>query len=209
MARKAAHEIAKARWPQGRQTIWNAIQTLGKSDDPFSLTGIWEECGCEIPRDTVRDYVRSLTNGEFLTKVKQHTPRSSAEYKLTGRHGTEAPRVRPDGTLVTQGAGVEAMWRTIKLLGNFTAAELALTASTSNARITEETARSYVKYLKKAGYVRVVQAGTPGRNSNRARWSFVKRNDPGPKPPQIQRIKQLFDPNTNKVVWRDDQEGDA
>ncbi len=201
MARQSADKVANARWPQGRQVIWEAIRGQGASYLTFSVRDVWDACGREIPKDTIRDYIRALLAGGFLKQVTAPTPRKSATYQIVGKHGAEAPRVRPDGSIVTQGAGTEAMWRTIKVLGTFSAAELALTASTDVAPVTEETAKTYLRYLERAGFVRCVVKGKPGRGGNKDRWNFVKSRDPGPLPPQIQRIKQVFDPNSNSVVW--------
>ena len=201
MARQSVDKVANAKWPQGRQVIWTEIRRLGAGDALFTTPDIWEGCGREIPRDTVRDYVRALHAGGFLEQVTASGPRKAATYRIVGKHGAEAPRVRPDGSIVTQGAGTEAMWRTIKVLGTFSAAELALTASTDVAPVTEETAKTYLRYLERAGFVRCVVKGKPGRGGNKDRWNFVKSRDPGPLPPQIQRIKQVFDPNSNSVVW--------
>ena len=109
--------------------------------------------------------------------------------------------MRPDGSAVTQGAGTGAMWRSMKILGSFTAPELALLATTDVARVTEETAKTYLRFLERAGFVARVEKARPGHKPSKDRWRFVKSRDPGPLPPQIQRIKQVFDPNSDTVVW--------
>ena len=72
-----------------------------------------------------------------------------------------------------------------------TPAELALAASTKVVAVKTATAADYLKFMLRAGYVR----------RNAGRYSFVRARDPGPLAPQIQRVKQVFDPNSKTVVW--------
>lgn len=53
--------------------------------------------------------------------------------------------------------------------------------------------------LLNTGFLRVVQKADPVKG--RIATYRLIRND-GPKPPQIQRVKQVFDPNTGKVYQR-------
>jgi hypothetical protein len=64
------------------------------------------------------------------------------------------------------------------------------------------TARSYLKWLKRAGYVVEVQASKPG---TKARFRLGHGKYTGPRPPMIQRIGQVFDPNLGEVVFRQDE----
>jgi len=202
MARKPADVIAKSNKPYGRDAIWTAIRKLASTakDATFTCRDIFDACGHEVKKGTIKTYVNGLTNAGYLT-TGIRTPGAffeATKYRLSRNVGAEAPRVRKDGSEVTQGLGTEAMWRTMKTLNAFTAAELALAASTSKAQVAETAAADYLKFMIKAGFVRAVAKGAPGKP---ARMAFIRARDPGPKPPQIQRIKQVFDPNSNTVVW--------
>jgi len=209
MARKPENEVATARWPQGRQVIWTAIRSLSRSQTRFTLSEIWTATKAEIHRDTIRTYVKSLVLGGILSKSGPEKPGAASHYKLENDPGSEAPRISRNGREVTQGLGTEAMWRTMKIMGSFTAAELALSASTEKAIVTEETAKTYLRYLERAGFVGITLKAVRGNKGGRARYRFVRSRDPGPKPPQIQRIKQVFDPNSNTVVWPKPEQGDG
>lgn len=97
------------------------------------------------------------------------------------------------------------MWRTMRILKEFSAKDLAIQASTETVKVAEGEAKTYVHYLHKAGYLVIV---SPHRSGNRsmtgklARYRLIISKFSGPKPPVIQRIKQVFDPNAGKVVWK-------
>lgn len=42
----------------------------------------------------------------------------------------------------------------------------------------------------------------PARGRIRARYRFIAGRNSGPRPPQVQRLKQVYDPNLDRVVWR-------
>ena len=204
MARKPADQVAASRWPQGRQVVWTAIRTLGKDGSTFTLSDVWTECEREIARATIKTYVQGLARAGFLD-ARPGAPGKATVYTLIHNPGAEAPRVTRTGEAVTQGLGTEALWRTIKILGAFDCAELALAASTEAAPVSVETAKTYVKFLCHARLLRLVRKGDAHR---RARYAFVSARDPGPLAPQIQRIKRVWDPNANAVLWPR-TEGDA
>lgn len=200
MARKPSDEIANSKFPYGRDAIWAAIRTLHKcnGDAGFTRRDIYTECKHEIPRGTIQTYTEGLLKAGYIAEAETGERFHSTIYHLIKDVGAEAPRVRKDGTEVTQGLGTEAMWRSMKTLNAFTAGELCLAASTSKAQVTEPSAMDYLKFMRRAGYIREVSKGTPGKP---ARYAFIRSQDPGPKPPQIQRIKHVFDPNSGTVVW--------
>ncbi len=97
------------------------------------------------------------------------------------------------------------MWRTIRMVKQFTPRDLALQSSTEEVGVTEATARTYCTMLLKAKYLRVIQKAVPGKRQ--AIYLFVR--DTGPLPPQIQRVKQVYDPNINEVVYYPPTAGEA
>ena len=115
------------------------------------------------------------------------------------------PRVRKDGTLITQGAGRKNLWRTAKIMGEFSVVDLQVFASTDKVRISENEAADYVHYLVKAGYLTILK---PARTrGGRARYRFDMSRYTGPQPPQVQRVRQVYDPNIGKVVWSGGTDG--
>ena len=124
-------------------------------------------------------------------------------YILMKDPGIEAPRVRKDGTEVTAGIGREQMWRSMRILGEFCATDLAAVSDQTRPVALNE-AKTYIYYLHKAGYLRCVRAAqNGGRNTPGAlaRYRLIPTRYTGPKPPMIQSVKRVWDPNLKKVVW--------
>ncbi|MEW6490806.1 MAG: hypothetical protein AB1578_23205, partial [Thermodesulfobacteriota bacterium] len=66
-------------------------------------------------------------------------------------------------------------------------------ASIEEHVVGEADAEHYCRYLAKAGYLARV---------GHRRYRHLPRRRTGPLPPQIQRVRQVFDPNTGEVVWK-------
>ncbi|WP_423828505.1 hypothetical protein, partial [Staphylococcus aureus] len=76
---------------------------------------------------------------------------------------------------------------------------LAVQASTEEHAVRHREAQYYIGYLYRAGYLHRTVAGGPGRP---ARYRLIPSRYTGPLPPQIQRIRQVWDANKQEVVWR-------
>lgn len=188
MSRLSADKVARKRGPQGRDGIWKAARWMGE----FTVPALVAETG--IPQKTVADYLKALEAGKYLSSEKKG--QAARVYKLVKDTGIETPRVQRDGSPVTQGLCNEQMWRTMKRLKQFSSRDLAINASTDDQQVSEVQAQSYCTWLHKGKYLNVQSRGRKGRPTV---YRFVR--DTGPKPPQVQRIKQIFDPNTGKVAW--------
>ncbi len=197
MARKSRKTMDKLNGYDSREAMWKII----RSSTEFTIRELQQQTTLEI--STVRDYVNGLCAAGYLEKIG--TKRSGAAgnrgvaaraavFELIKNAGVDAPRVRKDGTKVTQGQGRINMWRTMRTIKNFTARELAINASTPDCIIKRSTARDYIKHLYLAGYLRK-QGG---------RYLFLKSSYTGPKPPMIQRVKRVWDQNLKKIMWRED-----
>jgi len=197
--RKRVDLNAAARFPGGRDVIWSAIRKLRTG---FSIMDI--ERTTRINESTIRTYVQGLTKAGYLERLNAEPvggryPR--AAWNLIRDVGIDAPRVTRTGKAVSQGLGRENMWRTMRILNSFTVVELCATASTDTVTVDIMDAQHYCKYLQRAGYLRVV---TPGHSGKRRRYALLKARYSGPKPPMIQRVHQVFDPNLGAVVWPKD-----
>lgn len=186
-----------------RPQMWAAIRRLGADGRFFTLDDIRGALRGPVKRERVRDYLKALVAGGYLEPVVipgQVTDKpgllrfkATPAYRLIRDPGAEAPRVRADGSPVTQGQGREAMWRTLRILGVCTLRELVATASTPDWTITESEARDYCDRLARVGFL-ARESGPSGRRY----WLFPGRYT-GPRPPQIRRNKQVWDPNTNTL----------
>lgn len=212
MARKPIHLTAANGYLETRDVVWAVIRALAPRGD-FSVSDIEGACHSELGRRvnerTIRTYVYSLEKAGYLARVEA-TERDAkgrwpaARWHLAQDTGVEAPRLRKDGSPVTQGAVREQMWRTMRVLGEFTPSDLAVHASTEEHPVTLNDTKEYCRYLALAGYLRVASRGKPGNRGGGGeltRYRFLTPRYTGPKPPMIQRTKRVFDPNRGTVVW--------
>ena len=206
MARKPAHlELAGGRGP--RQRIWEAIRKQAKD---FTAMGL--EKATVVDLYTIRTFVQALERGGFIAQINETTKVTDRKhYRLVKDVGVEAPRLDRKGN-VLPATGTENMWRTMRILGDFNATELAMRASTEQLKVAEETAKTYVRALATAGYLALIEAGHPfirGKGAKQSRYRLIASKYTGPRPPMIQRTKCIYDPNLGKIVWQEEPDHDA
>lgn len=180
-----------------RQRVWEAIR---KNKECFTLAQV--SSLTDVHYDTVKTYGQALKRAGIIGPKSVHEDAlvrdqagsfSEHDLQLIQDCGVEAPALNRDGTPNSMGLGNEAMWRTLRMLPSVTVDELANFASASVAT-TRSTAQSYLKWLEKAGYVR-------HNNGRPRRYELIRARYTGPRPPQIQRIGQVYDPNTAEVAY--------
>lgn len=197
--RKASDLVADLPRPQGRDVMWKAIRRL----KTFTLAQL--ESDTFIPQDTLRSYLRGLELAGFLTKTPSTQAKNdrgvptftAGSYTLVRDVGVQAPRVTRKGALVTQGGINDAMWLAMRALRAFSHVELVATANAGDVEVQQQTAQTYIKFLTRAGYLRQISKGGPGVH---ARYQLIPAMNTGPKAPQIQSVKQVFDLNRNQVM---------
>jgi hypothetical protein len=173
-----------------RQAVWDEIRGRGET----ALFTIGEIAKCvRLEQSSVRDYMIGLINAGYLGihTIRKATDGGNILY-LCNDIGVDAPRVRKDGTPVTMGQGRQQMWNAMRILKHFRAIDLAFNSSTDTLKIAESEAKSYCAALCKAGYL----VGKAEQN-----YMLIPSMWTGPQPPQIQRTKQVYDPNLRRVVW--------
>lgn len=195
MSRRTVDQIASSRDAEGRQVIWEAIRA--QAGQEFNMGDLFKDSW--INRHTIRSYLRALAAGGYIEKT-EHADRvglrDAVTWRLVKDEGFYAPRVNRKGEPVTQGLGVEQMWRTMRRLKEFTAGDLELYARTDDVAVTLTTVKSYCTMLLACGYLTCIQKANAHRQA-----TYRLTRDSGPLAPQIQRVKQVFDPNS-KTVYR-------
>lgn len=172
-----------------RDCAWAEIRRRKK----FRIDDIKKKCDTH-PRSIV-DYVIGLSRAGYVREL------GDGVFELARDAGVEAPMLRRDGQELRDTRQREDLWRTMKMLREFTAPELAIHASTEEFPISEHSASYYLDALRLAGYL--VPAGRTGR---RLRYRLLPSRAKS-KPPLIQHVMQVYDPNENKVVWQAGQIG--
>ncbi len=208
MARKPAH-LEQTGGKSPRQRIWEAIRARRKA---FSRDQLADACnGME---SKIADYVSVLQRAGIIEVIAEEAVNRGAInprriYRLVRDNGVEAPRISKAGDVVSMGSGTEAMWQTMHRMFEktpFTYRELVAFASTTAHPIKEQTAKSYVLTLHRAGYLRLVAAAQRGRNPTPAKFVLIASRYTGPRAPMIQRARTVYDPNEGRVVFVDEEE---
>ena len=190
-----ADRLAAAAKPSTRQAIWDAMRACEGAW--FTVADIrWVT---DRNKRTIATYLECLCAGGVAERATEMRADGSHLFRLIGAPAPEAPRLRKDGAPVVQGGGVENMWRSMRMLAQFSARELAIHSTTPRAKVSENTAKSYCSMLHRAGFLRAVRPSRPGQA---AIYRLIRNS--GPRPPMIQRVKRVFDPNTN-TVWPVDE----
>lgn len=184
-----------------RERIWQAILKLSPEGEAtkFDKNTVQDHCNPMVNWTQVDDYLDELAKAGYLkrvggTGVSKGVKGVPIEYSLVKRQG-EAPRVRRQGGQSTQGAGVEAMWRAMKVLPVFDYKDIARAASMGTLQVKDATAKHYVASLGRAGYLTLVKASKPGVP---AKHKLGKNT--GPHAPAITRTRVVFDRNTGEFV---------
>ena len=193
-----------------RQRIWDAIRSFGVGPGVIShwteamiieITRLDRANGGAIDPATLRSYRVALEAAGVINAI--YAVSDQKYYRLVRDEGVDAPRLRRDGTRVTQGLKQENMWRTLRMMrGDINAAELAAHASSSTVEVSKVAATDYLATLAKAGYLDITQRGKgTGRGGVAARYALRADMDTGPKPPMVCRTSVVFDANQRRVMW--------
>lgn len=188
MSRKPIDETTTAAKPQGQDGVWVEVRRR-KTFTPLEI-----HHATDIPKKTITDYAKRLVAGGVLEEIEGDG--TSPRFTLIRDMGVHTPRFRKNGEPVTQGMGNQNIWRSMRMMAEFSPLDLAAHSSTDTVEVSEATVRSYCTHLLRAGYLRVLVKAVPGKRQ--ARYRLIKNT--GPLPPKIQRVKQVFDPNLNQVV---------
>jgi len=180
----------------GQDAVWTAI----RAKRTFTITDLWGEV--DMHRKSIINHVKRLEAGGYVAKRgdfdSAEDRKDRFHYVLIKDAGVHVPRLTRDGQPVTQGAGNKNIWRSMRMLKEFSPLDIQAHASTGKVTVKINTVKAYCTTLTKAGYLRVSQKAKPPRTQ--ARYRIIR--DTGPYPPQIQSTKQLFDPNLNEVTYR-------
>ena len=175
-----------------RQMIWESLRK--KVGEWQAVLALSEDL--KVNRKTVMDYLDALEAARFVERKRDDGHQGLAWVRLVQDGGYHAPRLRKDGSPVTQGVGVANMWRSMRIVKIFTAPEIARLSTTSAVSVTEATAQSYIGILFATEFLSVVEKANPAIG-RKASYRLVRNT--GPKPPMIQRVKRVYDPNTGQV----------
>jgi hypothetical protein len=90
------------------------------------------------------------------------------------------------------------MWTALKALRGFNCTELASAASNATHQVSVQSAKTYARFLLRAGYLALSASSRPGVQ---ARYRFIRSRNTGPRAPLVCRDKSVMDANTGANVW--------
>lgn len=181
--------MGSGRRTNGREAIWTAIREL----KTFTAQDLSRKSGETV--DASRDYVRGLCAAGFVEPAGHSGAFKRASFNLVKDPGLDAPRVRRDGTIVPE-PGRDRMWRSMRILKDFSIKDLVATASLQEAPIAEGEAAFYCLCLARAGFLYEIQ---PNK-----RFRFLPSQYTGPRSPMVRRVREVVDANTGEVKWSGD-----
>ncbi|WP_417913701.1 hypothetical protein [Candidatus Electronema sp. JM] len=183
-------------------------RTPSNAQGKRNAAGLWEELRRRIgelvtvadlhlatgmDRSAIRDRLNAWNAGGYIAVQRPlpPVPNIGCKYSMTKDFGPLAPRVRKDGSQVLLGQGQQRMWVVMRILKSFSATELAVTASTPEHQIADASAKDYCRKLYKAGYLRLGENG---------RYLLLPSANTGPRAPQVQRSKKVWDVNLQRTM---------
>lgn len=179
-----------------RQRIWEQIRAMKTDFEMYPIAR-----AASVDDETLRTYLGCLKAGGYVEVVKRKRYDKTIYRRTQKDNGVEAPRLNRKGEPVKQGLISEAIWRTLRILDNLDAAQILSHVEAANHETTMAYVKRYLGSLKKAGYLQVVLKGNPHRLEV---IRLVKNT--GPRAPQVQRVKTVYDPNLNEVMHAEDPE---
>lgn len=188
----AAPLVLSAKAPTDRESIWGVMRHLRE----FSQreVALLSRCG----KGKIQDYLKGLIRAGFVKRLNPGGKvAEEARYELMRDTGVDAPRVRKDGSMLPP-SGRTRMWNVMQVLKVFTESELVEAASLPDAPIALAEAQTYCLWLTRGGYLKSRTGGG---------WRMIPAKYTGAKAPQILRVKKLFDPNLDAVVYEGPQTG--
>lgn len=195
----------------GQDATWVGIRTLKNFTRHELNMWLFRNGYPNINGSTVTSYMRRLSKGKYLKVVKTGELGNSKDqehrYELIKDCGNSAPHLSADGSPSKRGAGSRNLWLSMRILGEFDYRELAATSSNEDVSVSEATAERYINTLKTAGYLLQTKAAKIGVTPRRFR--LIPSKNTGPRPPVVQNIRQVYDPNINEVVWSSEDQKEA
>lgn len=171
-----------------RDAMWTAMRQLGS----FTIADVSRVAKAQ--ELAVTDYIKALVLAGIVEKVGELVmgPRGQRrrQYRLARDMGVDAPRVAKDGRILPP-SGRQRMWRAMGILKEFSARDLAATASLPEAPVAVGEAVYYCAWLARGRYLRQAGAG---------RYVAIEAMRTGARAPLIQRIRRLVDANTGEVM---------
>lgn len=175
---------------RGPLLIWRVMRALQAHYGSFTSAAVHDIVDAPN-RKTVESYLAFLRAEGIVEVLDEARAGPIVQFRQRiVRDGEAPPSRRSEGAQM--GQRQQALWTAMRNLRSFTPAELAYAASTAELPIAGDTARSYVRDLRLAGYVANVGA---------ASYRLLPARNTGPRAPIVLRTERAaFDLNLMRAV---------
>lgn len=165
--------------------IWNAI--MAKKGEAFSVKEIAKVV--KSPMRSAYNYVKLLRDNGFVE------PAGVGLYKQSIKQ-LETPKFKRDGSLAGEDTR-QILWRTMIMLKDFSIEHLVRSAEVDGIDIKEDYARIYSDDLANVGILLKIKRGRIP--------SYKLIRNLGGKAPIVQRIKAVYDPNSKRTFFGENE----
>lgn len=176
MSGQGIHKSALA--DEQRQSAWSQVSGRDSftAAELANLTGMSPEWARKVIREWQREGLIAEAGQDGQTTIWKPLSAAGEDQSAYARESR-----RPEF----------AMWRTMRNLRRFSAADVHLTANTEETPLPLADIQKYCSTLAEAGYLTVAVKGRPGHRAA----VYAMKGHPGPFPPRLVRVPAIYDPN--------------
>lgn len=188
--------------PRGPEHYWRQIKALA---DGFTVRQILDRSN-GVGRVAVRRYVVGLVALGYVEPIGTADTGTPSRFKAALyrciRPAVTAPVVHDGPVSGHHGQLSQQIWNAMRVLPQFSVAELAVAASTEEHVVKRDRAAEFVHGLRRAGLVRVVERSRRGNGgATPAIYALLRSANTGPKPPRVNKQRRgVFDPNKRAFI---------
>lgn len=181
--KQAAHVDISRDGVMLREAVWQAMRKLRR----FTVPDLLRDLDVGVTKRTMNRYCVGLERAGYLKRTKSKGGARAHQFVLARDIGVEAPHITNTGREIAGLRKREDIWRTIRILKDFTLLELVAVIP----NLTKDNAKGYLRYLRQAGYVVM---------RDKSHYRIIPAMCKGAKAPLIQR-GQVYDQNLRRVTW--------
>lgn len=175
------------------EQVWDIVR---KSETGLSVRDVRHQVVGEITYNRVKAWLDKWQAAGYVARTADTSTYPTVYlYEVIHDCGQKPPQVDGNGTPKKQ-SGNEIVWRTARILKNFNARQVIASANDGDTQLNEKAVRQYLLHLYDAGYITWVNA-----DDTQALAQYVLTVNTGPKAPEVQRGKKVYDGNLGIIVY--------
>lgn len=175
------------------EQVWDVART---AQSEFTVRDVRSQVGAEITTGRVRACLEKWQlSGHIARTVDTNNHLPIYLYKVINDCGQKPPQVDNQGQFKPQSTQ-EIVWRTVRILKRFNARQIIASANDGETTLNEKAVRYYLFHLHDAGYLTCLNA-----DDNQTLAQYALTVNTGPKAPEVQRGKKIYDGNLGMVVY--------